>query len=200
MKWLASIVAYLAVGIGIFRFQNAWGALLGFHIAIITSLLIAQPSIPIKSLLTNNHIKWIFISVVLAAGSGCALHFLWNSLDFASDLKAQVEALGLNSANWVPFIAYFAMVNPWVEEYFWRGFLGSKTPNLYISDFLYSGFHALILMGKTGLGTIVLALTVLVAAGWFWRQIARLDCGLLAPVLGHMAADLTILLAVYWNV
>ncbi|HEX5808781.1 MAG TPA: hypothetical protein VFY25_08965 [Anaerolineales bacterium] len=44
---------------------------------------------------------------------------------------------------------------------------------------------------------IVYSLIVLVAAGWFWRQLARIDEGLLAPVLGHMAADLTILLAVY---
>jgi hypothetical protein len=41
------------------------------------------------------------------------------------------------------------------------------------------------------------ALTLLVLAGWFWRQIYREDKGLLAPALGHMAADFTILLAVY---
>ena len=33
--------------------------------------------------------------------------------------------------------------------------------------------------------------------GWFWRQISREDEGLLAAVLGHMAADFSILFAVY---
>jgi hypothetical protein len=62
---------------------------------------------------------------------------------------------------------------------------------------LYSGFHGLILLGKMQSGAVLSSLIVLVMAGWFWRQLARLDEGLLAPVLGHMAADLTILLAVY---
>ena len=55
----------------------------------------------------------------------------------------------------------------------------------------------MILWGKVQPDLMVYSLIVLVSAGWFWRQLARMDGGLLAPVLGHMAADLTILLAVY---
>jgi uncharacterized membrane protein len=95
------------------------------------------------------------------------------------------------------FIAYFTLVNSFVEEYFWRGYLGSKTKSLHSSDFLYAGFHALILVNKVHTYSIIFALATLVLAGWFWRQIAREDEGLFAPVLGHMAADFTILLTVY---
>ena len=59
------------------------------------------------------------------------------------------------------------------------------------------GFHAFILMSKTRPGSILFSLTMLVLAGWFWRQLAREDQGLLVPVLGHMAADFTILMTVY---
>jgi hypothetical protein len=45
--------------------------------------------------------------------------------------------------------------------------------------------------------SVVFGVSVLVVAGWFWRQVARADDGLLAPVLGHMAADFAILFAVY---
>ena len=100
----------------------------------------------------------------------------------------------------MPFIAYFALVNPFVEETFWRGYLGSDTRSLHVSDLLYAGFHGLILLGKVRAGSILFALLVLMLAGWFWRQIFREDRGLLAPVLGHMAADLPILLAVYSKV
>ncbi|MGZ9167067.1 MAG: CPBP family glutamic-type intramembrane protease, partial [Anaerolineales bacterium] len=89
------------------------------------------------------------------------------------------------------------LVNPLIEEYFWRGYLGSPTKNLYVSDFLYAGFHTLILWNKVQTPSIIYSLTMLVLAGWFWRQLARVDEGLLAPVLGHMAADFTILMAVY---
>jgi len=38
---------------------------------------------------------------------------------------------------------------------------------------------------------------MLVLPGWCWRQIYHEDNGLLAQVLSHMAADFTILIAVY---
>jgi hypothetical protein len=113
------------------------------------------------------------------------------------DLSAYVESIGLTSSTWPIFIGYFVLANPLLEEYFWRGFLGSPTRLLHLSDFWYAGFHGLILLGKMQAGAVLYSLIVLVLAGWFWRQIARLDGGLLAPVLGHMAADFTILMAIY---
>jgi len=197
MKWIAPALAYLAVGIGIFQFHSAWGALVGFHLAIIFSLSIARPNIPITVLFKSTNFKWILVSILLCGSSGFSLYFLWGKFGFADDLPAQVKALGLNSTTWLPFIAYFTLINPFVEEYFWRGYLGSTTKNLYVSDFIYSGFHGLILIGMVGAGSIVFALSALIVAGWLWRQIAREDHGLFAPVLGHVAADFTILMAVY---
>ena len=197
MKWIAPTLAYLAVGVGLFLFHSAWGALVSFHVAIIISLLIARPNIPVTVLFKSTNIKWVLLSVLLCGSSGISLYFLWDTFRFANDLPAQVAALGLNSSNWLTFIAYFAIVNPFVEEYFWRGFFGNPTKSLYVYDFIYSGFHALILIGKVHTYSIIFGLSVLVFAGWLWRQIAREDHGLLAAVLGHMVADFTILMAVY---
>jgi len=197
MKWIAPALAYLAVGIGMFQFHSAWGALVGFHLAIIFSLLIARPNILISVLFKSTSFKWILVSILLCGSSGVSLYFLWSKFEPANNLPAQVKALGLNSTTWLPFIAYFTLVNPFVEEYFWREYLGSITKKLYISDFIYSGFHGLILIGMVSTGSIIFALSSLILAGWLWRQIAREDHGLLAPLLGHMAADFTILIAVY---
>ena len=197
MKWIAPLSAYLAVGIGLFIFQSAWGALIGFHVAIIVSLLVAKPDIPVSILFKSKNIKWILLSILLCGSSGVVLYFRWESFGFANDFAEQVKTLGLNASNWTAFIAYFSLVNPFVEEYFWRGYLGSKTKSLHISDFVYAGFHVLILFSKVQSGSIIFGLCMLVLAGWFWRQVLREDDCLLAPALGHMAADFTILLTVY---
>jgi membrane protease YdiL (CAAX protease family) len=197
MKWFTPVLPYLAVGLGLFWFQNAWIALLGFHLAIVISLWIARSAIPIKILFRSNYIRWIILSIILSGSSGFSLYFLWKYFGVTGNLPARLEGLGLTKSTWPGFIAYFALINPFVEEYFWRGFLGSSTKSFYISDFLYAGFHALVLIGKVQTGSIIYSLVALILAGWFWRQIAREDQGLLAPLLGHMAADFTILMAVY---
>jgi membrane protease YdiL (CAAX protease family) len=197
MKWIAPVLVYLAVGIGLFAFHSAWGALLGYHAAIILSLLIAKPDIPLTTVIKSRNVKWIMLNVVICGSSGITLYPLWDKFGFASNLPAQVATLGLSEVTWIPFIIYFTLINPFIEEYFWRGYLGNKTEILHTSDFLFAGFHALTLIKKVQMGSIVFALCVLILAGWFWRQVMREDDGLLAPVLGHMAADFTILFAVY---
>jgi hypothetical protein len=197
MKWIAPFLAYLSIALGIFVFQSAWGALLAFHLAILISLFAVKPGIPLRTLRSGHNMIWLWSTVVLCASSGLAVYFLWDKFGIVGDISMRVAAMGLNSSSWLPFIAYFSLVNPWLEEYFWRGYLGNPGRHLHTSDFLYAGFHGLILINKVHPLAILFSLAVLVFAGWFWRQIARVDGGLRAPVLGHMAADLTILLAVY---
>ncbi len=196
-KWLTPLLPYLAVGLGLFWFRNAWAALLGFHIAIALALWLAKQQFPIKILFKSNHIRWVAISVLLSGSVGIFLYLFWPRFGVASDFPTHVEALGLNSSNWAVFIAYFSLVNPFMEECFWRGYLGSAAKCLYLSDFVYAGFHGMILAGSVSVISILCSLTILVLAGWFWRQLARESGGLLAPVLGHMAADFTILMTIY---
>lgn len=199
MKWTAPILVYLAVGTGLLLFESAWGALLTFHLAILLSLWLAKPNIPVKILFTGHSLRWTLVSILLCGSSGLSLYLLWDRFGIVQDIAARVKNLGLTPSNWIAFIAYFTLVNPLLEEYFWRAYLGSLTRDLYISDLLYAGFHVLILLGKVPPLTILYSMAVLVLAGWFWRQVARADAGLRAPVLGHMAADFTILVAIFWR-
>src|ERR1041384_4940280 len=137
MKWITPVLVYVAVALGLFISRNAWSALLSFHLAILISLFVAKPDIPIKTLFTSKNIKWILISVLLCGSSGISLYLLWDKFGIARDLSSHVESIGLNQSTWIPFIVYFTLANPFLEEYFWRGYLGSNTRNFYISDFLY---------------------------------------------------------------
>lgn len=200
MKWIAPLSAYLAVIIGLFWFHHAWGALLGFHLAMIISLLFAKPNLPVTVLFKTTHKKWTIFSILLCGSSGVGLYFLWPLFGIVKDVSEQTMSLGLNPGNWLFFIAYFSLVNPFLEEYFWRGYLGSATHGFYRYDAIFAGYHVLILIGKAHMLSIMYCVAVLTFAGWLWRQIARKDDGLLAPALGHMAADFMISVAIYLRI
>jgi len=197
-KWLLPILPYIAVVAGVHLFNNAWLAMLGFHASILIMLAIVRPNIPVGVLFKSKSPKWILISVLVCGTSGIGLYLLWNMFAIVPDLPAQLGTMGLSSStSWLAFIAYFSLINPLIEEYFWRGYLGSDSKKLYPGDAVYAGFHALVLWGKVHPLIILLALIILTSVGWFWRQISRKDEGLLAAVLGHMAADFSILFVVY---
>jgi hypothetical protein len=184
MKWLTPVLPYLAVGVGLFWIHNALLAVIGFHIAIVISLLLVRSSVPVRVLFQSKDIRWVLLSILLGGSSGVILYFFWSYFGVVSDLPAHIESYELTRTTWPLFIVYFSLVNPLVEEYFWRGYLGSPTKGLHGSDFFYAGFHALILWEKVRLGSILDSL------------VARREGGLLAPVLGHMAADFSIVMAV----
>jgi hypothetical protein len=197
-KWFTPILPYFAVWAGLFLFKNAWIALIGFHVAILLALAAVRPRLPFSILFKSKSPKRIFISVFFCCTSGIGLYFLWDLFDVAHNLPAQLQSIGLNSSSWLAFIAYFSLVNPFVEEYYWRGVLGSSDKNLFIIDIVYALYHALVLWGKVHPLSILFAVIILTSAGWLWRQTSREDGGLLAAVLGHMVADFSILMVIYW--
>lgn len=196
-KILAPALPYLAVWMGMLLFNNAWAALLGFHLAILASLLMFRLTVPIEILFKSKYPKWIFASILFCSTSGIGLYFLWPVFGVSNNLSTQLLAMGLTPASWPWFLAYFSLVNPFVEEYFWRGVLGNDSLKPYFGDVVFAGYHAMILWGRVHLVFVLFAVSVLVSAGWLWRQISREDGGLLAAALGHAAADFTILFAIY---
>ena len=196
-KWLAPIPPYLAVWVGLFFFKNAWVAMVGFHVAIVVVLLWLRSAPPIGILIKPAPWKSIALHISLCLMGGVGLYFLWDLLGVADTLSAQLKRLGIDDGTWPWLIAYFSLVNPFVEEYFWRGALSSNALSPHSGDLVYAGYHVLVVWNMAQPQAILLMLFSLIFAGWLWRQVYRRDGSLLAPVLGHMAADLSILMAVY---
>ena len=196
-KWFAPILPYCIVWVGLFILKNAWVTLLGFHLAIGLVLILLRPTLPLTILFKKADLNHIVPSIFLCATSGLGLYLLRDVFGIAADLRQQLVALKLNDSTWFGFITYFSLVNPLFEEYFWRGVLGSDTRQFYIGDLIYAGYHIMVVWNKTAPLSIIFVVFVLTLVGWFWRQLYRRDGSLLAPLLGHMAADLSILLAVY---
>ncbi|MDX9991780.1 MAG: CPBP family glutamic-type intramembrane protease [Anaerolineales bacterium] len=197
MLWLARLVPYLAVGFGLFFFKNAWLALLGYHLGILLFLGLNRAFGRFRALRLVLHPGWAALAGALSYLAGLLLYLGWDELLLPADSSVSLASLGLTAPTWPWFIAYFALVNPWLEETYWRAWLSGRSQYPVPEDFWFGGYHLLILWPFVSLGWMALAFVILSAAAWFWRQIFRQTGSLLIPVIAHTLADFSILTAVY---
>ena len=198
LKILAVLVSYVTVALGIFWAHSAWAAQLAFHFWILTVLLIARFPIPIRSLFNLGHNWPLLIGCAALAGSSGALLFLfWPMLGNTAKLIGYLSALRLTSIALPAYMIYFVLVNPWVEEYFWRGFLGSASKGITVTDLCFAGYHFLTLFTTIGSIWLIPILISLTLASWLWRQASRRSGGLLIASISHVFADLSVMVCVY---
>jgi membrane protease YdiL (CAAX protease family) len=192
-SYLWVLVPYLCVFFGMLMWRSAWGALIGFHVGLLPVLLPRWRGIYPKFLSPVSKKTLIFIAQTGILG-GLGLWLLWPYTGISSGFPAQLAALGLSGWVWLPFIVYFTLVNPWLEEAYWRNALDSSSRYPAPVDFLFAGYHLIILCLFVNLAWMLFAFVVLVMAGWFWRQVSRYTGSLLPAVFSHMLADLSLLI------
>lgn len=189
------ILPYLAVVFGILTLQSAWGALIGFHLALAPLLLSNRTRIWL--LLAPVSMRFLLPFALLGLMAGFGLWLAWPLTGIPADYPARVESLGLHGETWLPFIAYFTIINPFLEEPYWRGILGSNSRLPQPVDFLFAGYHVFILALFASPLWVLVGFLILAGAGWLWRQAARHTNSLLPAVLFHALADFSILLVLY---
>ena len=92
---------------------------------------------------------------------------------------------------------YYALVNPVLEEVFWRGWLAPASRRLHWHDLAFAVYHGLVLFFFINPPWILLCVTILVGTAWIWRWMVRSWGGLVGPVGSHLAADVGIVVAVH---
>jgi uncharacterized protein len=198
LRSFAPLLPYLAVCIGLFLVRNAWFTLLGYHVGIILILSVEKQWAQARKLFRMQRILWSLGAILFGALGGGLLYFLWPYLGIHSfNFNASLTKLGLNGRDWIAFILYFSLINPWMEELYWRGYLGSDKRGPILADGYFSGYHLIVLGMYVGLPWLLVSFIVLGVAAWLWRQFARSTGGLLLPVLSHLAADLSLILVIY---
>ena len=175
--------------------RSAWGALIGFHLGLLPILL--QKQTLTHRLLSPVSPRMLVPIALAGVLGGLGLWIIWPWTGIPSDFQSRVAALGLSGTIWLPFIVYFTLINPFLEEFYWRGVFGSDKRRPVPVDFLYAGYHTVILALFVGFGWNLLGFLILAATGWFWRQVSRHTDSLLPSVLSHMLADFAILLVLY---
>jgi membrane protease YdiL (CAAX protease family) len=197
--FIFALIPYLAMILGLHVFHNAWIAFALYHGLILLSMLSVRDRGSWKELRQGWHGKIGGGAVVFGLTGGVVLTVLapWAGID-KTMIAPILSRLGLHGIWWPLFVFYHALVNPWFEEVFWRGKLGSKNKWPVLNDFLFAGYHLLVLVLFLDWMWMLLAFGILTLAGWLWRQLKRHCGGLLLPVVSHAAADASIMAAVYW--
>jgi len=194
---LYALLPYLAVGAGLLLFSNAWAAILAYHVGIILVLLLGSRKISFGRVVRSNSAGHLALAAAIGAGGGLALYALWPLLEVPPDISGYMNSIGLTAGTWPFFLAYYALVNPFMEEYYWRWRLGSDSSRPVLNDLLFAGYHLVVLAGKMDALWLAAVLLVLSGAAWYWRQATRLTGGLLAAVLSHMMADITVITTIF---
>lgn len=196
LRLLAPVVPYAAVGVGIYLLHSAWASFLVYQIAMILVLSVEREWHRVPGLMKSRSAAFLAVAAGTAFG-GVALYLLAPSLGLADGIAANCARLGLSGASWLPFIAFIGLTNPWLEEVYWRGYLGSDATELLANDAWFGGYHVLILAPFVSWWWSAAAFVVLSGVAWVWRQSARLSGGVLVASVSHFAADVSILVAVW---
>lgn len=192
------LMPYLTVWLGLYIFNSGWAAIVLYHTGIVLLVTLVR-AWPRPGGFRTRAPLWktiLFGSTGLSAGA--ALYLLWPVLHASPRLPGALLEWGLNPRTWPFFIAYSALANPWLEEVFWRGWLGSAARQPILQDAVFAGFHLVILTPFFPIFWLMVAFLVLAVSGWLWRQINRAEQSMLTSTLFHAAADVSIL-AVVWS-
>ncbi len=195
----AVILPYLAVAIGLYMLQSAWAAIGGYHLGMLLLLMIvACPPVPVKSK-WPMHLRYLVgFNMGGSLLAGVFVYFLWPWLAMLSteELVPFLSGWSLGPANWPVFVVYFCLINPWLEELYWRHWLSQAGHPTLETSIWFAGYHGLVLLPLLHGWAIILALIILIIVGWWWTKIIQLGGSLLGPTACHIAADVSIILAV----
>jgi len=199
-KILAPLLPYVAIGIGLLVLRNAWIAILVYHLGAIIILFSSGYRTSFTQVLKNRNYTLLIITALMGAAGGFLLYLTWPLLSIPKDIATYLQDIGLTKIVWPYFIAYFIIINPLVEESYWRGYLGSNSKRIVVNDLFFSGYHILVLAGKIDVIWLVLVFIVLSLGAWYWRQANRWNHGILASTISHFAADASVMLIIYFMI
>jgi membrane protease YdiL (CAAX protease family) len=186
--------------VGLFVLHNAWAAMLAYHLGMVAVLFLDKKGVDFKSLGKSRNRRVTLVMAAFGAAGGLLMFVLWPYLNVSDGIAGYLGDIGLKKINWAFFLVYFVAVNPWLEELYWRGYLGSSARRPVLNDFFFAGYHLVVLAGQIDVIWLAVVLILLNAGAWLWRQMDRLSAGLLPSAVSHAAADLFVMLVVFLRV
>jgi membrane protease YdiL (CAAX protease family) len=133
----APLAPYFTITIGLLVFQNAWIAIWAYHGAMLVIMCLTGTDVPVKSLLKSRNYLLPVLTALPGASAGLLLFILWPFLSINPEIASNLHSVGLSWSVWPYFLAYFILINPFLEEYYWRGYLGSNSKRIVLNDLFF---------------------------------------------------------------
>lgn len=194
----ALAVPYVTVPLGLHVLGSGWAAMLLYHAGMVSVGLALGGVTQVRSLGRGGQLLPLGLLGLLCLASGPALYLAYPLFTGGDQpLGPVLGRLGLTGATWLGFMVYYTLVNPLLEEWYWRGVLGSDSRCPVAGDVAFAGYHAVVLLAFIPWYWAVLTAATLTGAAWLWRQLATRAGGLLVPVATHLLADLSVIVAAW---
>lgn len=197
-KSLAAAAAspYLAVIIGLYVLRSAWAAILLYHLGVVI-FLIAGPDIGLGQTFRSG---WkpaaSAASAAMTVLGGVTLYLLWPYVRLpGAALKEVLPNIGLAGTSWVLFVVYYSTVHPLIEELYWRGDALAYGAGPSWRDIAFGGYHFVVLVLFIKVPWAIAVAVLLSVVAWGWRYAVRRYGGLGVPLVSHVVADLSVVVA-----
>lgn len=147
----------------------------------------------------KKQLAWAAVLLIISFGAFFALYALLR--DFVPDVRAQAADFGLEQYQktiLISFMVYFSLVNPLLEEFFWRLFFTytwarESLIRRAVVTFFYALYHLFVLLIFVPLWMAFVGLICVFFAGIAFAILHR-HLGWLPSVAVHVAADAVIMI------
>lgn len=147
-----------------------------------------------KGLLTSIGLG-IAVFIVIMGG-----YFLTKDLiDYSNVTKSLTESMGITADNFIYVAFYIAIINSFLEEFFFRGYgfitlkkYSSRKFAYLFSSGVFAVYHIGMLIGMFNIGALLLLLAGLVAGGCIFNYLNELNDNIYSSWFVHMFANFAI--------
>lgn len=167
------------------------------YLGIIFCLIIFRKQIQFNIIFRGWDFKTGLLFIVLGFCAGLAVCILWKYIALDGiDIYLKLASIGMNDLIWKIFMIYYIIINPPLEELFWRNLLSKETDTNFLYDILYAGYHIFVVVLFIKIFWVLITFIILFSVGYIWRRISKRNQGLLIPYLSHLAGDISLMVAV----
>lgn len=197
---LGILSPYIAVLGGVFLLGNMMIAVLFYHITLLVCITAIIRSNGVGVALKGFH---RILGPAICLGGvvpGVIILYLWPYAKLDTVTMPQIfSQLHLSKQLFMYSAGYACLVNPVLEELFWRGSFQSGGLRPAKIDAAFSGFHCLAVLPVLKWPFILFIFLALTFVGWLFRVLFHRTGGLLIPLLTHFIADAAIMVSI-WRV